>query len=201
MRRVRRSTCCTRSTSTSRNVLDIDLDNARSVFESSTDFTVGLEEEFAILDRETLTLAQRYEGLRGRRRRRPGARRRGRRRADLLRDRDPLRTRGDLLERNRSAARAPAEAVRARTVAGARARRNRNASVGRLPGSADHRHRALPPGRAGSQIRGMAQQHVLAACPRRRPRCRSSRTGVRSPAGAAAQPAGDLRELAVPGRA
>jgi carboxylate-amine ligase len=44
--------------------LDIDLDTARSAFESSTDFTVGLEEEFAILDGETLTLAQRYEELR-----------------------------------------------------------------------------------------------------------------------------------------
>ena len=64
MVRARRWICFTRSTSTSRNVLDIDLDNARSVFESATDFTVGLEEEFAILDGETLTLAQRYEGLR-----------------------------------------------------------------------------------------------------------------------------------------
>ncbi len=44
--------------------MDIDLDTARSAFESSTDFTVGLEEEFGILDGETLTLAQRYEGLR-----------------------------------------------------------------------------------------------------------------------------------------
>src|SRR5512132_1474477 len=36
----------------------------REVFEASEDFTVGIEEEFAILDPETLSLAQRYEELR-----------------------------------------------------------------------------------------------------------------------------------------
>ena len=38
--------------------------NARQVFEASEDFTVGIEEEFAILDPQTLSLAQRYEELR-----------------------------------------------------------------------------------------------------------------------------------------
>jgi carboxylate-amine ligase len=41
----------------------LDLDGARERFESSTDFTVGLEEEFAILDPETLELAHRYEDV------------------------------------------------------------------------------------------------------------------------------------------
>jgi glutamate---cysteine ligase / carboxylate-amine ligase len=36
----------------------------REVFEASTDFTVGLEEEFAILDPRTLSLAHRFEELR-----------------------------------------------------------------------------------------------------------------------------------------
>src|SRR5215212_2860853 len=36
----------------------------REVFEASTDFTVGLEEEFAILDPRTLSLDQRFEELR-----------------------------------------------------------------------------------------------------------------------------------------
>ncbi|HEX6584501.1 MAG TPA: YbdK family carboxylate-amine ligase [Thermoleophilaceae bacterium] len=36
----------------------------REVFEASTDFTVGLEEEFAILDPRTLSLDQRFEDLR-----------------------------------------------------------------------------------------------------------------------------------------
>ena len=69
---------------------------ARSAFESSTDFTVGLEEEFAILDRETLALAPRFEELRAAADADPVLADVGRRRADLLRDRDPLRTRRDL---------------------------------------------------------------------------------------------------------
>jgi carboxylate-amine ligase len=40
------------------------VDSARSVFEAATDFTVGLEEEFAILDPDSLALAPRYEELR-----------------------------------------------------------------------------------------------------------------------------------------
>jgi carboxylate-amine ligase len=44
--------------------LPIDLNSARAIFDSSVDFTVGIEEEFAILDPTTLDLAQRYETLR-----------------------------------------------------------------------------------------------------------------------------------------
>jgi len=43
--------------------LTLDLDGARERFEESTDFTVGLEEEFAILDPETLEPAHRYEDV------------------------------------------------------------------------------------------------------------------------------------------
>jgi glutamate---cysteine ligase / carboxylate-amine ligase len=43
--------------------LSLDLDLARERFESSTDFTIGLEEEFAILDPATLELAHRFEDL------------------------------------------------------------------------------------------------------------------------------------------
>ncbi|HWF55513.1 MAG TPA: YbdK family carboxylate-amine ligase [Solirubrobacteraceae bacterium] len=42
---------------------DIDLDNAHAAFEASTDFTVGLEEEFAILDPAELGLVARYGEL------------------------------------------------------------------------------------------------------------------------------------------
>ncbi len=38
----------------------LDLDAAREVFESSRDFTIGLEEEFAIVDPGTLDLVDRY---------------------------------------------------------------------------------------------------------------------------------------------
>jgi carboxylate-amine ligase len=41
----------------------LDLDLARERFESSTDFTIGLEEEFAILDPATLELEHRFEQL------------------------------------------------------------------------------------------------------------------------------------------
>jgi carboxylate-amine ligase len=41
-----------------------DLDNANAAFDASTDFTVGLEEEFALLDPVDLELAPRFEELR-----------------------------------------------------------------------------------------------------------------------------------------
>jgi glutamate---cysteine ligase / carboxylate-amine ligase len=43
--------------------MPFDRDQARQVFESSKDFTVGLEEEFALLDPETLSLVNRFEEL------------------------------------------------------------------------------------------------------------------------------------------
>ncbi len=43
--------------------MSLDLDLARERFESSTDFTIGLEEEFAILDPAKLELEHRFEDL------------------------------------------------------------------------------------------------------------------------------------------
>lgn len=43
--------------------MTLDLDLAREKFESSQDFTIGLEEEFAILDPRTLELEHRFEDL------------------------------------------------------------------------------------------------------------------------------------------
>jgi len=43
--------------------LSLDLDRVRERFESSVDFTVGLEEEFAILDPATLELEHRFEDV------------------------------------------------------------------------------------------------------------------------------------------
>jgi carboxylate-amine ligase len=42
----------------------LEMPRVREVFEASKDFTVGLEEEFAILDERTLSLDQRFEDLR-----------------------------------------------------------------------------------------------------------------------------------------
>jgi carboxylate-amine ligase len=44
--------------------VEIDLDNARAALDASTDFTVGLEEEFALLDPSSLELVGRFEQLR-----------------------------------------------------------------------------------------------------------------------------------------
>ncbi len=44
--------------------MELDLDSARATFDASTDFTVGLEEEFAILDPVDLGLVPRFEQLR-----------------------------------------------------------------------------------------------------------------------------------------
>jgi carboxylate-amine ligase len=44
--------------------VDLDLHTARAAFEGSTDFTIGLEEEFALLDPRTLGLVQRFEEMR-----------------------------------------------------------------------------------------------------------------------------------------
>ncbi|MGN6665103.1 MAG: carboxylate-amine ligase [Solirubrobacterales bacterium] len=43
--------------------MSLDLDLAREIFESSDDFTIGLEEEFAILDPRTLELEHRFEDV------------------------------------------------------------------------------------------------------------------------------------------
>ncbi len=44
--------------------MTLDLTSAAAAFEGSEDFTVGLEEEFALLDPETLSMVARYEDLR-----------------------------------------------------------------------------------------------------------------------------------------
>ena len=44
--------------------MEIDLDAARETFETSTEMTVGIEEEFALLDPGTLELTGRFEQLR-----------------------------------------------------------------------------------------------------------------------------------------
>src|ERR1700733_13527517 len=44
--------------------MDLDIESARGAFESSTDFTVGLEEEFAVLEAGSLDMVPRVEELR-----------------------------------------------------------------------------------------------------------------------------------------
>ena len=42
----------------------LDLESARQAFEDSTDFTIGIEEEFQILDGATRDMTNRFEELR-----------------------------------------------------------------------------------------------------------------------------------------
>src|ERR1700741_4059051 len=44
--------------------MGIDLDRTEEIFAASTDLTVGIEEEFAVLDPRTLDLVPRFEELR-----------------------------------------------------------------------------------------------------------------------------------------
>ncbi len=64
------------------------LSAARELFEEGEDFTIGVEEEFAILDPQTLDMTPGFERFAAAARARPAGRR-GRRRADPLRGRDP----------------------------------------------------------------------------------------------------------------
>ena len=41
----------------------LDLERAREIFEDSQDFTVGLEEEFAIVDPDSLELAHEFPAM------------------------------------------------------------------------------------------------------------------------------------------
>ena len=67
--------------------------------------------------------------------------------------------------------------------AGRRAGRHRHPSMGGLPRPADHRHRALPARRGGTEVRGVAQQHLQPARPCRGPRHRPGGPGLRPAAG------------------
>ena len=42
----------------------LDMSSVKEAFEASTDFTVGIEEEFAVLDALSLDLVPRFEELR-----------------------------------------------------------------------------------------------------------------------------------------
>ena len=177
--------------------MSIDLAAAEELFAASTDATVGLEEEFAVLDAASLDLVPRFEELR-----------------DLAAADDPVLAesiagelisseieirsgRGeDLARRAAPPARRPQAAVRAGRGARDRARRDRHPPVGRLPRAAQHRHRALPPRRRRPAVRRAAQQHVLAARPRRRARRRSRGPRLRPPAPGAAAAAEHQRQLA-----
>ena len=124
----------------------IDLAIARETFDASTDLTVGLEEEFALLDPETLELVPAFETLREAGMADPvlaesisG---------ELISSEIEIRSGGgadiaDALRRQAEARRRLFHLAAERR----RARVDRHPSALRLPRPAHHRHRPLPPGR------------------------------------------------------
>ncbi len=174
----------------------IDVAAARDLFDASTDGTVGIEEEFALLD-QTLRLTPAFERLRDAGLQDPILQRRDRGRADLVRDRDPLRPRGGLRGRPPPPARGAPPPVRARGAARRPARRHRHPPAVGLPGAAHHRHAPLPPGGGRPEVRGVAQQHLQPPRARRRPGRRPRRPGLRPPAPGAPAAARDQRQLAL----
>ena len=128
----------------------LDMPRVREVFEASTDFTVGLEEEFAILDPRTLSLDQRFEELRAAAQDDPVLAESVA--GELIKSEIEIRSgRGenfaDAVARQREArSRLFALAARHDALLGATGTH----PVEPLAGAADHRHRALP-ARAGSR--------------------------------------------------
>ena len=90
-----------------------------------------------------------------------------------------------------------AQLRRARRHARDRARRDRNAPLGRLEGPADHRHAALPPERRAAPLRRLAQQHLRPPRPHRHPRRRPRDRGHERPPQLPARDPRALRQLAV----
>ena len=174
---------------------DTYLDQVEERFATSTDFTIGLEEEFQILDPGSLALTGAFE---------------------LLRDSAPPRLRerilGELLSSEIEIAtptcdsfgaggarhrRAPPRPLCPRPRAGLRAGRHRHPRLLGLAGPAHHRHAALPRRRGQAQVRGLAQQHLEPAHPRRRPRHRPGDRRMRRDARLSAAPARAVGQLAL----
>ena len=128
--------------------MELDLDTARAAFDASTDFTVGLEEEFAVLDPDSLELVGRVRGAA--RRGAPPTRSLSESIAgELISSEIEIRSgRGEDLAAARSAQRER----RRRLFALAAAQDAELGATGTHPWSDyreqhDHRHRALPPRR------------------------------------------------------
>ena len=122
-----------------------NLDQARETFENSVDGTVGIEEEYAILDPATLQLVPEYDRLNTAGQQDPVLADSLVRGADLLGDRDPLRPRRGPRRRAGPPGRGtppPAGAGRRPRV---QARLHGHSSAVGLPQAVADRHRALPP--------------------------------------------------------
>ncbi len=174
----------------------IDVAEARDLFDASTDGTVGIEEEFALLD-HTLRLTPAFERLRD-----AGLE------DSLLRDAIA----GELISSEieiRSGRGEDFEDARRRQHEARRRLFTLAAKHDVLLGAtgthplSDYREQHIidtphyRPRGGGPEVRGVAQQHVQPARPRRHPGRRPGRPRLRPPAPGPAAAAGDQRQLAL----
>jgi carboxylate-amine ligase len=177
----------------------LDMPRVREVFEASTDFTVGIEEEFAILDPETLSLDHRFEEFRQAAQEDPVLAESVA--GELIRSEIEIRsgrgeTFADAVARQQEARRRLFALAASRdALLGATG----HASLEPLAGAADHRHRALPA--VAGRLQYVAWRNntfsctCTSACAAPTARCASA-TGC----AASARAARALGELAVPRR-
>ena len=169
----------------------------RPAFEEVPDFTVAVEEEFALLDPATLGLVDRFEDVQ-QAARRHRSRAASRRRADRLRGRG---AHGPLRDVRRVQPSASANGARSCARSSIRSAIGLS-SIGTHPwsplaGAADHRHAALPPKRRAAALRRLAQQHVRPARARRHQRRRPRDPRVQRAPQLPARAARRVGELAV----
>ena len=169
---------------------------SKAAFEEVPDFTVAVEEEFALLDPATLGLVNRFEDVQ---QAAAGTDLEPHLVGELIASEVEVRTgRCDTLRRLHGARRRASRAAsRARRSARHRALVDRHASLEPVAGTADHRHAALPAQQRVPALRRLAEQHVRVARARRhqrrRPRDPRVQRASQLPAGAAR----GLGELAV----
>ena len=137
-------------------------------FDASTDLTLAIEEEFQILDAETLSLRAGFKELRELAEGTPLAEHLA---GELIECEVEVKTGRceSFAEAARLAVERRRQLLRARRPARRRALLDRHASVVAVAGAVDHRHAALPARRGVAALRRLAQQHVRHPRARRRP--------------------------------
>ena len=170
---------------------------SREGFETGTDFTVAVEEEFALLDPATLGLVNRFEEVQAASKGTPlephlvG---------ELIASEVEVKTGRCQTFADIPAAMAERRAQLQAVVdpLGIALGATGTHPVVAVAGAADHRHAALPAQRRAPPVRRLAQQHLRPARPRRHPRRRPGDRGHERPAEPAAGDPRAVRELAVP---
>ncbi len=172
------------------------LQDARERFDEGTDFTVAVEEEFALLDPVSLDLVNRFEDVQAAA---AGTEIERHLAGELIASEVEIKT--GRLETFAAVPQAMVDRrlqlVEPRRAARSHAGGHRIAPLGELEGSADHRHAALPPQRPAPPLRRLEEQHLRLPRPRRDQGRRSRAQGHLGVAQLAPRAARPLGELAV----